>query len=29
LELCPPAKTLFARQAMGLGSRPVKAESLA
>lgn len=29
LELCPPAKTLFARQAMGLGSRPVKAETLA
>lgn len=29
LELCPPAKNLFARQAMGLGSRPVKPESIA
>ncbi len=29
LELCPPAKNLFARQAMGLGSRAVKPETLA
>lgn len=27
LELCPPVKTLFARQAMGLGSRPVTSRS--
>ena len=27
LELCPPAKNLFARQAMGLGSRPVTSRS--
>lgn len=29
LELCPPAKNVFARQAMGLGSRPVISGGLA
>lgn len=29
LELCPPAKNIFARQAMGLGSRPVISGSFA
>lgn len=29
LELCPPAKNLFARQAMGLGSKPVQPGSFA
>lgn len=29
LELCPPAKSLFARQAMGLGSKPVQPGSFA
>ncbi len=29
LELCPPAKNLFARQAMGLGSQPVRPGSFA
>lgn len=29
LELCPPAKNLFARQAMGLGSKPAQPGSFA